>query len=84
MATRLTGSRNSLEDPNSNSAKAKNVVKNCYKKSFKEIKSALNSCKLNYSMLPGQQFYTISKVTNPDILLIAIKTEKFGKKVMVW
>ena len=37
MATRHIGSRNSLEDPNSNSAKPKNAVENSYVKSFKEI-----------------------------------------------
>ena len=41
MAKGHTGSRNSLEDPNSNSAKAKNAVENCFEKSFKEINSAL-------------------------------------------
>ena len=41
-------------------------------------------CKLDCSTLPGQQFYTIPKRTKPDVLLKAIKTEKFGKKVMVW
>ena len=41
-------------------------------------------CKLDCSTLPGQQFYTISKRTKPDVLLKAFKPEKFGKKFMVW
>ena len=41
-------------------------------------------CKLICLTLPVQQFYTIPKETKPDFLLIAIKTKKSGKKVMVW
>ena len=41
-------------------------------------------CKLDCSTLPGQKFYTTPKGKKPDVLLKAIKTEKFGEKVMVW
>ena len=79
MATRHTGSRNSLEDPNSNSAKAKNAIENCYEKSFKEIKIIIMDdetyCKLDCSTLPGQQFYTIPKGTKRNVLLKAIKVD---------
>ena len=80
MATRHTGSRNSLEDPYSNSAKAKKLQENqmCI------IMDDETYFKLDCSTLLGQQFYTIPKETKSGILLKAIKTENFGKKVMFW
>ena len=41
------------------------------------------TAKLDCLMFPGQKFYTIQKRTGPDVLLKAIKTEKFSKKVIV-
>ena len=87
MATRHTGTRNSLDFSNSDSAKTKNVVEN-YEKNFREIKCIIMDdetyCKLDCSTFQGQQFHTISKGTMTDVLLKAIKTENFGKKDMVW
>ena len=37
-------------------------------------------CKLDCLTYPGQQLYTSPKGTKPDVLLKAIKTERFGKK----
>ena len=38
----------------------------------------------NSTVAPRPANYTIPKGTKLDILLTAIKTEKFGKKVMIW
>jgi hypothetical protein len=40
--------------------------------------------KLDCKTLPGPQFYTVPKGFKPSTALRAVKTEKFGKKVMVW
>ena len=89
IPTRHTGSRNSLEDPNSNSAKIKHAVKKLLRENLQGNQKYIimyyeTFHKLDFLALPGQQFYTIPKGTKPDVLLKAIKTKRFGKKVIVW
>lgn len=41
-------------------------------------------CKLDCKTIPGPQFYTILKGLKAPASIKAIKTEKFGKKVLIW
>ena len=77
MVTRHTGSRNSSEVPNSNSAKAKKCGQKLLHKMLQGNQKCIimddeTYCKLDCLMLPGQQFYTIPKGTKSGVLLKAI------------
>lgn len=75
------------------SAKQKISVKTRVRKAYDSIFSNKNVCvimddetyvKLDYSSLPGPQFYTVNKSSDISESQKSIFTEKFGRKIMVW